>query len=283
MKQPELGKKISELRKAKGLTQEELVEKCNISVRTIQRIETGEVTPRMYTIKTILAALDYNLDAVSNASDELNAPLLAKVKDFMLADADIEHSPYLVNQLNVAWVAGVIYFIIGFFEAAAEYTRFTTDEIIFGTAAYVVIKVLALVSYVFFIRGLIAIGGIFENYLLKITSMVLIGATFLMIGYDIVSIFYHPIEREALLLSASVTFGFIGIIFGVALRRLEPSLGRVAEFAGIIEIMAACFFVTMIFAFMGLIVQTPAVLLEIILIYKTMEIVKAKRTVNTLA
>jgi transcriptional regulator with XRE-family HTH domain len=30
MKQPELGKKISELRKAKGLTQEELVEKCNI-------------------------------------------------------------------------------------------------------------------------------------------------------------------------------------------------------------------------------------------------------------
>ncbi len=283
MKQPELGKKISELRKAKGLTQEELVEKCNISVRTIQRIETGEVTPRMYTVKTILAALDYNLDAVSDDNNELNAPILAKVKDFMLADADIEHSPDLVNQLNVAWVAGVIYFILGFFEAAAEYTRFTTDEMIFGNSAYVAIKVCALVSYVFFIRGLIAIGGIFENYLLKITSMVLIGATFLMIGYDIVSIFYDPIEREAVLLSGSVTFGFIGIIFGVALRRLERSLGRVAEFAGIIEIMAACFFVTIIFAFMGLIVQIPALLLEIILIYKTMEIVKAKRTVNTLA
>lgn len=38
MKQPELGKRISELRKEKGLTQEELVEKCNINVRTIQRI-----------------------------------------------------------------------------------------------------------------------------------------------------------------------------------------------------------------------------------------------------
>ncbi|MCS5489833.1 helix-turn-helix domain-containing protein [Algoriphagus limi] len=46
MKQPELGKKISELRKAKGMTQEELVEKCNLNVRTIQRIEAGEVTPR---------------------------------------------------------------------------------------------------------------------------------------------------------------------------------------------------------------------------------------------
>ncbi|MGM0473729.1 MAG: helix-turn-helix domain-containing protein [Bacteroidota bacterium] len=39
MAQPELGKRIAELRKARGLTQEELVEKCNLSVRTLQRIE----------------------------------------------------------------------------------------------------------------------------------------------------------------------------------------------------------------------------------------------------
>ncbi len=60
MKQPDLGKKIAELRKAKGLTQEELVEKCNLSVRTIQRIESGEVTPRSYTVRIIFTALDYN-------------------------------------------------------------------------------------------------------------------------------------------------------------------------------------------------------------------------------
>ena len=48
MKQPELGQIIHDLRKQKGLTQEELVEKCNISVRTIQRIEAGEVTPRFW-------------------------------------------------------------------------------------------------------------------------------------------------------------------------------------------------------------------------------------------
>jgi transcriptional regulator with XRE-family HTH domain len=46
MKQPDLGKRIAELRKAKGLTQEELVQKCHLSVRTLQRIESGEVTPR---------------------------------------------------------------------------------------------------------------------------------------------------------------------------------------------------------------------------------------------
>ena len=70
MKQPELGKRIAELRKAKGLTQEELVEKCNINVRTLQRIESGEVTPRSYTIKIIFAALDYNLfDSSKQPSD----------------------------------------------------------------------------------------------------------------------------------------------------------------------------------------------------------------------
>ena len=57
MKQPDLGKKILELRKQKGLTQEELVELCNINVRTIQRIEAVDVTPRTYTVKTILEAL----------------------------------------------------------------------------------------------------------------------------------------------------------------------------------------------------------------------------------
>ncbi len=61
MKQPDLGKKISELRRAKGLTQGELAEKCNIGLRTIQRIESAEVTPRSYTVKLIFATLDYEI------------------------------------------------------------------------------------------------------------------------------------------------------------------------------------------------------------------------------
>lgn len=66
MKQPELGKKIAELRKAKGYTQEELVEMCNLSVRTLQRIESGEVVPRSHTIRVIFAALDYTVYDVPN-------------------------------------------------------------------------------------------------------------------------------------------------------------------------------------------------------------------------
>lgn len=62
IQQPELGKKISDYRKAKGLTQEELVEKCNLSVRTLQRIEAGEVTPRPVTVKLIFEALEVSFE-----------------------------------------------------------------------------------------------------------------------------------------------------------------------------------------------------------------------------
>ena len=60
MKQPDLGLKVTELRKQKGLTQEMLAEKCEVSTRTIQRIETGEVDPRVYTLQYLSDSLDFN-------------------------------------------------------------------------------------------------------------------------------------------------------------------------------------------------------------------------------
>lgn len=53
MEKQAFGKKLLEVRKAKGLTQEEVAEKCGITIRTIQRIESGLVEPRVYTIKII--------------------------------------------------------------------------------------------------------------------------------------------------------------------------------------------------------------------------------------
>jgi transcriptional regulator with XRE-family HTH domain len=67
----ETGKLIRELRIKKGLTQEELAEKTEVSARTIQRIENGEVDPRAYTLQMIAKALevDYNM-FVGNEQDE---------------------------------------------------------------------------------------------------------------------------------------------------------------------------------------------------------------------
>ena len=284
MKQPELGKKISELRKVKGMTQEELVEKCNISVRTIQRIETGEVTPRMYTIKTILSALDYDLNLIADDEGETKKPVTGWLQNFLLIEADSQnlHDP-LIRQLNIAGIAGIIYFALGFLEAAAEYVRFTDDEMLLGSAAYIFVKVCVLVSVIFFLRGLIVLGGVFDNYLLRIMSVVLIGAETLFILYDVASLFYNSMEHEFAIIGGSLTFGCVGIVFGIALRRLDRSLGRAAEFAGILEIMSACFFISVFLSFMGLIVQIPATLFEIILIFKAIEVLKTKQTASSLA
>ena len=60
MKQPDLGNKVIELRHNLRLTQAELAERCGLSLRTIQRIEALEITPRSYTVKTIFKCLGYD-------------------------------------------------------------------------------------------------------------------------------------------------------------------------------------------------------------------------------
>ena len=67
-----LGQLIKDLRTKIGMTQEELAEKTDISVRTIQRIENGEVDPRSYTLQKIASALsiDYE-ELIKVGSDDL--------------------------------------------------------------------------------------------------------------------------------------------------------------------------------------------------------------------
>ena len=57
-----IAKKIIHYRKLKGMTQEALSELTGLNVRTIQRIESGEVDPRLYTLKSIADALSVSLE-----------------------------------------------------------------------------------------------------------------------------------------------------------------------------------------------------------------------------
>jgi len=55
-----IGIVIREVRKQKGLTQQELSDKTNISIRTIQRIEKDAVEPSLYSLKRISEILEFN-------------------------------------------------------------------------------------------------------------------------------------------------------------------------------------------------------------------------------
>lgn len=60
MEKLDFRKRLIEVRKAKGLTQGEVAEKCKVTTRTIQRIESGIVKPRAFTIKTISETLGFD-------------------------------------------------------------------------------------------------------------------------------------------------------------------------------------------------------------------------------
>lgn len=62
MKNQSLSENLIYQRKLKGYTQEELSGKTTVGVRTIQRIEKGEVQPHLQTVKLLAAGLDVEVD-----------------------------------------------------------------------------------------------------------------------------------------------------------------------------------------------------------------------------
>jgi uncharacterized Tic20 family protein len=60
-------------RKLKGYTQDQLSEKTTVGVRTIQRIEKGEVQPHLQTVKLLAVGLDINVNdliVIDNPNEE---------------------------------------------------------------------------------------------------------------------------------------------------------------------------------------------------------------------
>ena len=62
MKNIQFAEQLTYRRKQKGFSQEQLADKTKVTVRTIQRIEKGEVTPHLRTVKLLAAALDIEVD-----------------------------------------------------------------------------------------------------------------------------------------------------------------------------------------------------------------------------
>ena len=272
MKQPLLGEKITELRKQKGLTQEELVERCNVTVRTIQRIESGETTPRIYTIKTILNALGLDYEKVFER--EYNEGKFDKILRFF---------PSNLNEvLNVSFIAGIVYFVLGFVEMGYYATSFFdlnsqtnwsnlpiknygSDS---GNGIYIFIKIISIISFSLLMRGFVLVGSYYKNYLVELMAFVMIIMHIIFEISDIVSINFENSLVEFIMISKAVTFGVIMIFFGVGLYRLKSHLGNLPKITGILEIITGVCFATVFLSVFGLIFLTPLELLELLLLYK---------------
>jgi transcriptional regulator with XRE-family HTH domain len=268
MIQPELGKKIAELRQAKGLTQTELAEMCNLGLRTIQRIESSEVNPRSFTLRVIFASLDYEIEEkpvkskfIMIANEYFNRLVTGNFDNISISKTT---DVYLRN----AFIAGIISFFLGFLMAGLDIQRGYRDLSVLIKVLYVFLKLTLTILSVLYLGGYIVLGSKLKNHILIISSLISIFAIAIFSFYEVFSLFYNSIEKQTIDGGKSIAFGIIEIVFGIGLLRLNKSYGRSASLAGIFNIIEGFFFLTVIFWFVGSILTIPAQIFEIVVLYK---------------
>jgi transcriptional regulator with XRE-family HTH domain len=123
---------VKESRIAKGFTQKDLSELTNISTRSIQRIENGELSPRIYTIKTLAKALDFSLDELEETVlNQPNGTILNRTQKIILSIG----STFLILFLAWAYVSQSS----SFPETSFEAFLFSGIVVLIVTAVLVVI------------------------------------------------------------------------------------------------------------------------------------------------
>jgi transcriptional regulator with XRE-family HTH domain len=256
MKQPELGKRILELRKSKGFTQEELVEKCNINVRTIQRIEAGEVSPRNFTIRTILEALGVDVDSFFRTSiHEQETRLLTKEKS---------------NQLAVSWIGGVFFTILALVGVVYE-TMFLYEAPFDGEAIYwSVYGVLVLVSLFFFLRGYKILGDFWNHkilvaatYVYFVSEFLFIATTILFTAFD----FNSSFAELATGLPILIVIGIGEVLMGIGILGLKKHTDSFAQVIGIFKIVNGAMLLTVILSIVAVFLVFPVLMMEIVFLY----------------
>lgn len=93
----EVGKRISDLRKSYGYTQEKLAEMADISIQFLVQIERGQKTMKVGTLRKISAALSVSSDYIINGASAYseNAEINALLS--ILSDDDREHASKLLK------------------------------------------------------------------------------------------------------------------------------------------------------------------------------------------
>lgn len=97
------GELIKELRIEKGMTQEGLAEMTELSTRTIQRIEKGEVDPRAYTLQMIAQALDVDFSIFMDKGFNENTETNKAKKSYSLAFLHLSGLIPLIFPIILVW------------------------------------------------------------------------------------------------------------------------------------------------------------------------------------
>lgn len=216
MKQPELGNKISAIRNQKGITQRELSEAGNVDIRTLQRIESGEVTPRLSTLRLIAGALSTDF-IVFNGNEKKDTGFVSA--DMLLA---------LVFTGIVCLFSWILFSPIG-----PKSDFFLSVNLLAG--------IIYTVTGVFFYYGFHLIGKMKENQLMQYSALIIIVTMPLFLLSVLIATefsFAEHIMQIIVILS-----GVNSIVFGIGLLKAGKHLVNLYRGAGILQILIAPFFI----------------------------------------
>lgn len=102
---------IKELRAKKGFTQQQLADETGMTLRTIQRIENGEVKPSLYSLNNLSRVLEADLSGLIQTSEnkpyEFNFTIKITDMNQFLTDLKIlvkNHWKVIVLIISIIWL-----------------------------------------------------------------------------------------------------------------------------------------------------------------------------------
>ncbi|MFS4455647.1 helix-turn-helix domain-containing protein [Maribacter sp. 2304DJ31-5] len=150
-----VGKRISESRKAKGLTQEELAELSQVNLRTIQRLENNENKARGKTLDLICKALQINTEELLNINSD---------------EAKTTIGTVVVNGMFLIILNLILITIIGYLTVAAG-TNFNSRFGAFLLSFFIPIFMVNRTPHMSGIERMLKFGTGFMTYLIMILAL----------------------------------------------------------------------------------------------------------------
>lgn len=242
MKQPQIGTKVFEMRNNKGLTQKELSESCNVDIRTIQRIESGEVIPRWSTIRILAAALDIDEKVFRGTQEKED---ISKLQQYLIFSC----------------IMGIIYFINWLI-----YSSFIPGLSYSGSwGLYLFQSIIHLLTGVLFFYGFYLLAGYFQNITLRITSIIIMITIPLFVISSLLSMSPSYSFSVHLNRALIIIMGLNGIFFGIGLLTIKSNNVLLSKLAGILQILVSPMYIIPVptIQLTGLYLSIPLIILLI--------------------
>ena len=113
MDQIKIGKFISDLRKQKNLTQENLAEKLGVTSKSVSRWENGNTMPDYSLLKDLCDELGINVNELLSGERIKDSDYMNKAEEnFIMLKKKVDNTLKLLNVIT--WICGAV-FIIAFF------------------------------------------------------------------------------------------------------------------------------------------------------------------------